>query len=45
MFFSKIFKSAFLALAVAALSVSCAREQAPDFRDSGYSYIQFKVYK
>lgn len=45
MFFSKIFKSAFLALAVAALSVSCARESAPDLRDSGYGYIQFKVYK
>ena len=45
MIFSKIFKSAFLALAVAALSVSCAREDAPDLRDSGYGYVQFKVYK
>lgn len=45
MVFSKIFKSAFLTVVVAALSISCAREQAPDFRDSGYGYIQFKVYK
>ncbi|MGN0191319.1 MAG: DUF4458 domain-containing protein [Candidatus Cryptobacteroides sp.] len=43
--FSKVIKYSILALLSAALSVSCVREQNPDLRDSGYGYVQFKLYK
>ena len=43
--FSRFLKY-FIALAFAsAFSVSCVRESFPDKRDTGYGYVQFKLYK
>ena len=42
--FSKIIKYSILALLAVVLS-SCVREENPDLRDSGYGYVQFKLYK
>ena len=43
--FSKILKYSILAVLSLCLSASCVREEDPDLRDSGYGYVQFKVYK
>ena len=42
--FSKIIKYSIFALLAVVLS-SCVREENPDLRDSGYGYVQFKLYK
>ena len=41
--FSKIIKYSIALLAV--VLSSCVREENPDLRDSGYGYVQFKLYK
>ena len=45
--FSKIPSNCILAMAALLLPLlsSCVREQNPEGRDSGYGYVQFKVYK